>query len=442
MDKTPTLSINKRGRAVRLCWTHKRQTFRVSLGLDPSEKEIEYKAAEIRLALIGGNWPAWALESPAVGRYRRALSSVGEVGPGEAISDDTVLAVYKSHLLATRSEGSALEWLARIKELAAWSPVPLVELKKPDCMDFLDWIRSTPHVSARAARVLAVINPGEVIGAQELHARMVAAAFADSGQKEYERVRRVLMERPDLFQRIARGQYMRKKKPDPRPGRAMATRNKALSQGLVFGEFMVARSWWDANFFEGLGFPAADLPEEIRFLSPDEVAQVLNAADSLGHGDPVRLALFEGLRRGEIARLQKGDIFVDRGVLSIGRHKATKTKTGKARVVPIFDSARDTIRRLVLSKNRRVVGWPAEKTKWEYVAELLVKQLRGACPELDPQAVGFNAWRHTFCTNLAATGKITIDQLAAISGHTPKVCRTHYAHLCPDVVVDRLSGLL
>jgi integrase len=63
-------------------------------------------------------------------------------------------------------------------------------------------------------------------------------------------------------------------------------------------------------------------------------------------------------------------------------------------------------------------------------AQEIVRALRAALPDLDAK-IGWNAWRHTFCSLWAQTGKVSIDQIAAVSGHTPTVCRRHYAHLIP-----------
>ncbi len=118
-----------------------------------------------------------------------------------------------------------------------------------------------------------------------------------------------------------------------------------------------------------------------------------------------------------------------RGVISIGRDRATQTKTRRSRIVPLDPAL---ARRLGVSAGRparagRVLPWPDD---FGYAAQGLVKRVRARLAgQIEPRLVGYTVARHTFCSLLAQSGDWTLDQIAGISGHTPEVCRRHYAHL-------------
>lgn len=80
-----------------------------------------------------------------------------------------------------------------------------------------------------------------------------------------------------------------------------------------------------------------ELKEEKRFLTPDEI-QVLLANTDSKHGPIIELAVFTGLREGEILGLQwmdinwdKGQVYVER-TLQLGKFYSPKTKTSRRRV--------------------------------------------------------------------------------------------------------------
>ncbi len=158
----------------------------------------------------------------------------------------------------------------------------------------------------------------------------------------------------------------------------------------------------------------------------NEIPKLLDAADKLKHGIAVWIAIYAGLRRGEIARLQWTDIHqicID----------IRKTKTGAPRQVPIPKVLAEKLA-MQPRNGPRVVGWPEALHGWGTAARRMVeKQLPDLLPEIDekhPEKFGWNVFRHTFASRHAQAGK-PLDLIAAWLGDSPKICKEHYARYVP-----------
>ena len=163
-----------------------------------------------------------------------------------------------------------------------------------------------------------------------------------------------------------------------------------------------------------------------------ELRQLLKAADTLRDGIAVWIAIFAGLRRGEIANVEWSHIH--EAYISV-----VKSKTGEPRQVPLSTRL---AKRLTREKKGRgkVVPWPDAFYGWETAATRLVKEyLQAKLPKIaekHPEKFGWNAFRHTFASRHAQNG-LSLDIIAAWMGDSPKVCKKHYARYVPQNKRDK-----
>ena len=158
---------------------------------------------------------------------------------------------------------------------------------------------------------------------------------------------------------------------------------------------------------EPLGTRIELLPENAareRFLTRDEVGQLLRSIPQRAIRRAVLVAAFTGLRRGELAKLRpinvQGDLI----------HLRT-TKNGKPRVVPVVHHAKFALRRLPFG----------------YHADTLTHAVPRAMP-----GVRFHDLRRT-TGSLLLQEQVPIETISDILGHSDiRVTKRIYAHLLVD----------
>jgi integrase len=217
--------------------------------------------------------------------------------------------------------------------------------------------------------------------------------------------------------------------------RSRGTRNRARAACSRFYRWAVRSGAVLENPFAGLGNLPESHPAAIVYLTRKERDTVLKACEPMRDGLAAWLALYAGLRRSEVARCVWSDVALDRGRLAV-----PAGKTGRRRVVPL--AAALTERLSQAPKRRgRLVPWSTELAEWRYQARCLLVALRGACPKVPGQRIGWNAFRHTFGSLLAQAG-VSLDKISAWMGNSPTVCRRHYAEFVPrdsrDAEIDLL----
>src|SRR5215813_13095433 len=146
---------------------------------------------------------------------------------------------------------------------------------------------------------------------------------------------------------------------DGRPGAAQDLRRFTR----VFLEWCVGSGFLIANPLAGLRRPMRTRAERLkaganggRFLSDDEIRNVWQAAESLGSfGGLVRLALLTGLRRGELAQIERArDLLADRIVV-----RPEHAKTGAQHEVPLTDLMRQVIAGAPVTTSKLLFPSPA-----------------------------------------------------------------------------------
>lgn len=187
--------------------------------------------------------------------------------------------------------------------------------------------------------------------------------------------------------------------------------------------------------------PVIELEKEpqgrLRWLTHEEAIRLLGACRAQRNPvlvDLVEVALFTGLRQGELLGLTWADVDRARGVL-----KLELTKSGERREVPLCGPADAVLeRRSASGKPAGLVfgttSWDSFRKSWETAVEAakLGAPLR------------FHDLRHTFASWTIQEGA-SLPELQKLLGHATLAMTLRYAHLSPGhlrTAVARLDGVL
>lgn len=217
-------------------------------------------------------------------------------------------------------------------------------------------------------------------------------------------------------------------------GRSNKTRNNIRDEAGRFYRWAVRTRRCRHNPFAGIARLRVPDVESIIHLSREQRNVVLKAAKG-PHELAVWIALYAGLRRGEIARCRWEHISLTRRKLEVPR-----TKTGKRRTV---DIAAPLLKKLAAVPDAQRVGnvihWPDDHEGWIYCADELLKRVATNAKDVPADHIRWNVFRHTFASLLVQAG-VSIYKVSQWMGNSIEVCMKHYASMSPDhdSDIDRL----
>jgi integrase len=167
-----------------------------------------------------------------------------------------------------------------------------------------------------------------------------------------------------------------------------------------------------------------------RFLSVDEIARLLKAAER-SHLHPVILAaLHTGMRKGELLSLQWNDADFEKGMITVW---ASKTST--YRMVPMTPLLAETLRAMEGTKESKFLftygGKPTHDLKQGFGTLLKTAGITNC---------RFHDLRHTFCSHLAIAG-VPLQKIKELAGHQNFQTTLLYAHLQPDHLKGEVTRL-
>jgi integrase len=171
-----------------------------------------------------------------------------------------------------------------------------------------------------------------------------------------------------------------------------------------------------------------------RYLSQEEAVRLLaacRASRNTALADVVELALFTGMRRGEVIGLTWDRVDRARGVV---RLLTINTKNGKNHEVKLNANADAVLARRWTDGARGLVfhsdNWDSYKHAWEMAR-------RDA--KLDAP-FRFHHLRHTFCSWLVIAGR-SLREVCELANHSDISMTMRYAHLAPEHLRDAVSAL-
>ena len=160
-------------------------------------------------------------------------------------------------------------------------------------------------------------------------------------------------------------------------------------------------------------------------LNPDQLAALLAAMDTdpnIQAANLMRLALFTGMRRGELFRLEWRDLDFDRGFIQIRGPKG-----GKDAKIPMSEATR-----ALLKSHPQVSGsvyvFPGRNGGKRVDITKTVNRIkrRAGLPE-DFRAL--HGLRHAYASMLASSGKVDMYTLQKLMTHKSPLMTQRYAHL-------------
>lgn len=164
--------------------------------------------------------------------------------------------------------------------------------------------------------------------------------------------------------------------------------------------------------------------EKTEDLSPNQLKRLLDTIEKDSHpvaGNIMKMALFTGMRPGEIYKLKWEDIDFRRGFIYI-----KKPKTGISQKIPLNDLTRDLLKKL--NRTSEYV-FPSPRGGGRIVD--LKKQFNkikqdAALPKDFRPVYGL---RHVFASNLISSGKMGLTTVGKLLTHKNTQTTKRYAHL-------------
>jgi integrase len=182
--------------------------------------------------------------------------------------------------------------------------------------------------------------------------------------------------------------------------------------------------------------------QAVDYWMPEERDRFLRFARQL---DPeftrvVQLAVFSGLRRGEIAGLTRGDLDFERRLILVSRgynfklKKGTgRTKGGRAEHIPMNDRAAEALRPAALKR-------PTDRVFDADELRQAVRKLRALCDATGTRQIRFHDLRHTFASTLAMEG-VDPYALQRLMRHASFKMTLRYLHLAPGYLREATDRL-
>lgn len=162
--------------------------------------------------------------------------------------------------------------------------------------------------------------------------------------------------------------------------------------------------------------------------SNDEAARFLEACGQGWLRVACSLALYAGLRRGEVASLLWGDVDFAREVILVARSWSGATKSGKVRTVPLPPELAATLESWRTAtggaSKALVIRLPCGRGLVPH--DDLAGLARAACRRARIEPITFHQLRHTFATRVAE--RMPITAVRELMGHADIATTARYAH--------------
>lgn len=179
-----------------------------------------------------------------------------------------------------------------------------------------------------------------------------------------------------------------------------------------------------------LRFEMPEVNNEVtEFLTPEQLQNLLKAVEkdkSWKARGVMKLALFTGMRRGELFRLQWEDIDLENGFLVL-----RDPKGGKDQRLPINGEARKVLYSLPRTQEGYVFpGRYGNQLQDMRKAFRRIADKAGLPKDFRP----LHGLRHTYASMLASTGEVSMHVLQKLMTHKSEKMTARYAHLSDETL--------
>ena len=170
-------------------------------------------------------------------------------------------------------------------------------------------------------------------------------------------------------------------------------------------------------------------------LSGEQLANLMAALDEehdIQAANLMRLALFSGLRKSEMLRLQWQDVDLDRNFIHL-----RDPKSGRDQTIPLNQAAREVLEHHPKSNSPFVFPGRGGRQRIEIRRPIdRIRKAAGLPKDFRP----LHGLRHTFASMLASSGEVDLYTLQKLLTHKSAAMTMRYAHL-RDETLRRASDL-
>ena len=199
-----------------------------------------------------------------------------------------------------------------------------------------------------------------------------------------------------------------------------------------------------------------------EFLTPEEASRLIDTLNNWPRQDiarMVKVAMFSGLRRGELFRLKREHLDFHHDLITI-----TGPKGGKDVTVPMSPPVRELLEQQLTfledeqdRREKRYHNTSRPAPDWEdngYVFPGVLGKQRVECGAIDrikkaadlpKQFRPFHGLRHHYAVLLASSGEFNLDQIGQLLTHKSSDITRRYAHFLPEAqqrAADRAAEII
>jgi integrase len=164
-------------------------------------------------------------------------------------------------------------------------------------------------------------------------------------------------------------------------------------------------------------------------LSPEQLAKLMAAIDAdhdIQAANLMKLALFTGMRKGEMFRLKWDDVDSDRGFIHL-----RDPKGGKDQTIPLNQAARELLANHPRGDSAFVFPGRGGKQRTEIRRPIdRIRKTAGLSPDFRP----LHGLRHVYASMLASSGQVDLYTLQKLLTHKSAAMTQRYAHLRDDTL--------
>jgi len=185
--------------------------------------------------------------------------------------------------------------------------------------------------------------------------------------------------------------------------------------------------------------------EVVEYLEPEEMVRLSTVLDEWSNQEVarmLRLALFTGMRRGEIFKLEDRDLDFKQGLITL-----RKPKGGQTVSIPMNTLAEEVLRKQIEKRDKRFPESPyvfPGRDGGKRVECTGVKRIKSKA-KLPAKFRIFHGLRHHFAVTLANSGEFSLDMIGQLLTHKSQDMTRRYAQFLPETMKqasNRASELL
>ena len=179
--------------------------------------------------------------------------------------------------------------------------------------------------------------------------------------------------------------------------------------------------------------------EKTEDLTPEQLTKLLEAIEKDIHtqaGPIMKMALFTGMRRGELFKLRWKDVNFEKGFILL-----KDPKGGPDQKIPLNDAARDLLK--LCSRSKSPYVFPGRNGKQRTDIHHAVNKIRDKAG-LPKEFRALHGLRHVYASMLASSGEVDMYTLQKLLTHKSPVMTQRYAHLRNEALkrASRVAGAI